>query len=179
MVAPVRAQQTVHRAKTVASALEKAVVGQKSKSKPLPQKVKKAEMVSVQTLSEAEKKLRSKISSGNSESLIALGKFYMNELKYSSAEPFILKAIKDLQTKRLQTQEAQKLLETCRLGEQMLKGTEKINVIDSFVVNKDKFLSAYKLSEATGSLDYFAHFFNEENTDQSTVYKAGFGDRIY
>lgn len=127
----------------------------------------------------SEKELKAKAASGTAEALLEVGKFYMNQLKFATAEPYLTKAVRAAQTKKQNWRDVQKVLEACRLGEQMLAGTEKITVIDSIVVDKKDFLSAYKLSEATGSLSYFSQFFQKELPEQSTVFKTEFGDKIY
>lgn len=126
-----------------------------------------------------EKEAKTKAASGTPEGLLAAGKYYMNQLKFSTAEPYLTKAVRAAQSRKLNWRDYQKVLEACRLGEQMLAGTEKIQVIDSIVIDKKEFLSAYKLSEATGSLEYFSKFFGKESPEQSTVYKTEFGDKIY
>lgn len=126
-----------------------------------------------------EKEAKAKAAAGTPEGLLEAGKFYMNQLKFSTAEPYLTKAVRAAQTRKQNWRDVQKVLEACRLGQQMLAGTEKITVIDSIVVDKKDFLAAYKLSEATGSIDYFAKFFGRELPEQSTVYKTEFGDKIY
>lgn len=126
-----------------------------------------------------EKEAKAKAAAGTTEGLLEAGKYYMNQLKFSTAEPLLSKAVRAAQARKQNWRDIQKVLEACRLGEQMLAGTEKITVVDSIVVDKQDFLSAYKLSEATGSLDYFAHFFGKASSGQTTVYRTEFGDKIY
>lgn len=126
-----------------------------------------------------EREAKAKAASGTPEGLLEAGKYYMNQLKFSTAEPYLTRAVRAAQTRKQNWRDVQKVLEACRLGGQMLAGTEKITVIDSIVVDKKSFLSAYKLSEATGSLAYFNQFFGKELPEQSTVYKTEFGDKIY
>ena len=127
----------------------------------------------------SDKEIKAKAASGTAENLLEVGRHYMNQLKFSTAEPYLTKAVRAAQTKKQNWRDIQKVLEACRLGEQMLTGTEKITVIDSIVVDKKDFLSAYKLSEATGSLSYFSQFFHKELPEQSTVFRTEFGDKIY
>lgn len=49
--------------------------------------------------------------------------------------------------KKRDTSAAEKELDRCRQAARMLRGTENVAVIDSFVVDKNNFLSAYKLSK--------------------------------
>lgn len=157
----------------VASALAKAA-GKTPENKKATQTVTK-----IKHTDPTEKEIKAKAATGTSEGLLEAGKFYMNQLKFTTAEPYLTKAVRAAQTRKQNWRDIQKVLEACRLGEQMLAGTEKISVIDSIVIDKKDFLSAYKLSEATGSLAYFSQFFQKESPEQSTVFKTEFGDKIY
>lgn len=157
----------------IASAIERAAGKTVSNNKP------KETAAPVHHVALTEKEIKAKAASGTPEGLLEAGKFYMNQLKFSTAEPLLTKAVRAAQTRKQNWRDIQKVLEACRLGEQMLSGTEKITVIDSIIVDKKDFLSAYKLSEATGSLDYFSKFFGRDLPEQSTVYKTEFGDKIY
>ena len=60
--------------------------------------------------------------------------------------PKILKSISNGWKKRsVNTSAAEKELDRCRQAARMLRGTENVAVIDSFVVDKNNFLSAYKI----------------------------------
>lgn len=157
----------------IASAIERASGKVANNHKP------KEAVVSGHTPALTEKEIKAKAASGTAEGLLEAGKYYMDLLKFSTAEPYLTKAVRTAQARKQNWRDIQKVLEACRLGEQMLSGTEKITVIDSIVVDKKEFLSAYKLSEATGSLDYFSKFFGKDLAEQSTVYKTEFGDKIY
>lgn len=60
----------------------------------------------------------------------------------------------------------------------MVSNTEDIRVIDSLVVDKAGFLSAYKLSPNSGHLDYYNSVFPSGKLN-STVYSNEKGTRIY
>lgn len=57
--------------------------------------------------------------------------------------------------------------------------TEDIQIIDSLIVSKDAFLSAYKLSSDAGSLVAFNDLFDADRRIESTVYINGKGSKIY
>lgn len=57
--------------------------------------------------------------------------------------------------------------------------TEDIQIIDSLIVSKDAFLSAYKLSSDAGSLAAFNDIFDADRRIESTVYINGKGSKIY
>ena len=57
-----------------------------------------------------------------------------------------------LERKKRDTSEAETLMERYRMGARMIRGVEKVAVIDSFTVSKRDFLSAYKLSRESGEI---------------------------
>ena len=60
-----------------------------------------------------------------------------------------------------------------------MEKVEDVQIIDSLVVDKDDFLSAYILSEESGTLDSYKDFFQTNEPVSSTVYKNQKGDKIY
>lgn len=70
-----------------------------------------------------------------------------------------------------------------RIGQNMLQATEKVVFVDSFVVDKDKFLQTYRLSPSCGTImDYAGMFPQDTETSsiqkESTVYLNEFGDKV-
>lgn len=63
--------------------------------------------------------------------------------------------------------------------QRVISRTEDIQIIDSLIVNKDIFLSAYKLSPDAGSLSAFNDVFETNKKIESTVYTNGKGSKIY
>lgn len=61
----------------------------------------------------------------------------------------------------------------------MVNTTEKVCVIDSFVVDKEKFLSAYKMGRDVGQLSSVAAFFDEDDEDAGFLYETERGTDIY
>jgi len=61
----------------------------------------------------------------------------------------------------------------------MVSNTEDIQIIDSLVVNKTDFLSAYKLSHGSGRLDYFDKVFSANRPIESVVYFNEKETKIY
>ncbi len=61
----------------------------------------------------------------------------------------------------------------------MVDRVEEIQVIDSMVIAKSDFLSAYILAEESGTLSSFADFFVDSSPVFSSVYMNQKGDRIY
>jgi tetratricopeptide (TPR) repeat protein len=88
--------------------------------------------------------------------------------------------IADLTKKKRPTDEAEALLSKAKTNLRMLKSVEKVCVIDSFVVDKDKFLDAYKISEETGKIDTHKGYFSYDvENDDGTVFVSELGDKIY
>ena len=61
----------------------------------------------------------------------------------------------------------------------MLDKVENVQIIDSLVVDKDDFLSAYTLSEESGTLTTYQDFFQTNDQGNSSVYMNQKGDKIY
>lgn len=75
-------------------------------------------------------------------------------------------------------------MERSRLGDRMLKGTEKVVVVDSFVVDKDQFLSAFKLGSQAGTVsmneDGITTSYTNEMEDKKVIAQAsGEGTSLY
>ena len=81
-----------------------------------------------------------------------LGKLYATQYRFDDAVSNLETHIEWLEKKKLDTSSAEAELDYCRKAARMLRATEKITVVDSFVVDKANFLSAYKLSKASGTL---------------------------
>lgn len=79
-----------------------------------------------------------------------LGKLYYSMYRFDEATENLEEHIDWLEKKKRDTSEAEKELDRCRQAARMLRGTENVAVIDSFVVDKNDFLSAYKLSKESG-----------------------------
>ena len=61
-------------------------------------------------------------------------------------------AIENLEQHIYWLEKAEELMTKYRKGERLIRSVENITVIDSFVVDKQRFLDAYKLSEQAGTL---------------------------
>lgn len=101
-----------------------------------------------------------------------LGKLYYEEYRFDDAEACLESHISLLQKqKKMDTQATEVLLDNCRRASRMLRATEKIAVIDSFVVDKHEFLSAYKLSKESGTISL-------DNQGTGTSYENELGDKM-
>lgn len=61
----------------------------------------------------------------------------------------------------------------------MVSNTEDIQIIDSLIIDKSKFLSAYKLSLSSGRLDYFDKVFISDKHINATVYTNEKDTKMY
>ncbi|MCF0159794.1 MAG: PD40 domain-containing protein [Bacteroidaceae bacterium] len=98
--------------------------------------------------------------------------------RFENAIELLEEAKTALARKKKSTAEVEDLLDKAEFGLRMLHGTDQILVVDTFVVDKADFLSAYKLSEETGTLDYFSHFFKTAE-GEGTIFQTELGNRVY
>lgn len=84
---------------------------------------------------------------GNDEATIAI-----RNLNYKSATTLLNKQITAAKRKKESTSQLDKMLSACHHGENVLHGVDKLTIVDSVVVDKDKFLSAYPVSDDLGKL---------------------------
>lgn len=61
----------------------------------------------------------------------------------------------------------------------MATNVENVQVIDSIIVDKDRFLSAYKMNQSAGKLKYFDEIFDTNIPVKSTVYLNEKESKIY
>lgn len=81
-----------------------------------------------------------------------LSKAYYDLYRFDEAIQNLEDHIYWLERKKRNTSEAETLMERYRMGARMIRGVEKVAVIDSFTVSKRDFLSAYKLSRESGEI---------------------------
>lgn len=81
-----------------------------------------------------------------------LGKLYYDMYRFDDAVDNYEQHIEWLEKKKRPTEAAEAELEQVKLAARMIKGVENVAVIDSFVVDKNEFLKAYKLSKESGAL---------------------------
>ena len=81
-----------------------------------------------------------------------LGKAYADLYRYDEAVENYETHIDWLVEKDRDTEQAEAELSEIRKKARMFKSVEKVAVIDSFVVSKDRFLEAYKISATSGKL---------------------------
>lgn len=87
--------------------------------------------------------------------------------------------ISDLNKRKRPTEEAEMLLEKSKANFRMLKGVEEVCFIDSFVVDKENFLEAYKISPESGKLFMYDAYFPDSDKEGGTVYETELGNKLY
>lgn len=114
------------------------------------------------------------------DSFLYLGVLYGREYKFAqAAESFakyeaMLKKKDDAARANLENRRK----EVNRIH-RMVSNTEDVQIIDSIIVDDDKFLSAYKLSLSSGRIDYFKKIFPSEKSMDATVYFNEKGTKMY
>lgn len=81
-----------------------------------------------------------------------LSKAYYDLYRFDDAITNLENHLYWLEKKKRDASSAEALIAKYRQGARMIRGVEKIAVIDSFVVDKTDFLSAYKLSKESGDI---------------------------
>ena len=114
---------------------------------------------------------------GDVNACLTLAKEDITNYRFEEAEEWLAKAETTLKKKKQKSDELEQLRAEAARGQRMLRGTDQVLFIDSVVVDKADFLEVYKLSEETGSLDSYAHFFT--SVEDGTLYKTELGNRIY
>lgn len=108
-----------------------------------------------------------------------LANVYTKTYRFSNAIETLDEYISQLEKRKKNTEAAAAMLEIAENSQRMLEKVENIQIIDSMVVDKDDFLSAYTLSEESGTLDTYSNFFQTNESVHSAVYMNQKGDKIY
>lgn len=101
-----------------------------------------------------------------------LSKAYYDLYRFDEAVENLEEHIYWLERKNRDTAEAEELMVKLRKGTNMIRGVENIAVIDSFVVDKQQFLDAYKISKEVGTLAM-------AKDSACTVYTNEMGDKNF
>ncbi|MDR0995128.1 MAG: tetratricopeptide repeat protein, partial [Tannerella sp.] len=100
-----------------------------------------------------------------------LADLYMKAYRFDEAARIYQSYIDLLTKKKEDTQAAQAGLALAEKAQRMVDTAENVQVIDSIVVGKKDFLSAYKLSGEGGTLESYRDYFHSREAVASTVYK--------
>ena len=119
--------------------------------------------------------VRKRIPSGQ----LWLGQAYDAVYRYEDAISTFDDYISDLRRRRRSTEEADSLMTLFRAHLRMLRGVERVCVVDSFVVDKARFLEAYRLTPQAGHLYPYAEYFPESGREGTSVYENELGDKTF
>lgn len=111
------------------------------------------------------------------DSYLYLGKIAFDNYKFSEAKEYFSQYIDALEKNKKDILPGELLYDYAARCESMLRRTEKVQIIDSIIVSKDRFLDSYKLSHECGTLSYFSDIFEDEE-DEGTLYKNQRNDKV-
>lgn len=127
----------------------------------------------------AEKHLKIGVNRKVQESYRYLAEVYYRKYRFDEASELLDEYIALLTKKKQDVEPFKKRMEQADNAQRMLEKVEDVQVIDSMVVNKADFLSAYVLSEESGTITPYSDFFQVPDTSSSVVYKNQKGDKIF
>ena len=127
----------------------------------------------------AEKYLRVAAKRNVQEAFRYLGELCYDTYRFEESEEMFQEYIDLLAKKKQDTLPWEQRLEQVKNALRMMEKTEDVEIIDSLVVDKEAFLTAYKLSEESGSLMLFSDFFQLSDASESTVYMNQKQDKIF
>ena len=108
-----------------------------------------------------------------------LARAYDGTYRYAEAEEVCADYLADLKRLRRPTAVADSLLADIRSHLRMMKGVERVCVIDSFVCDKQRFLDAYQTGPEAGTLSFYADYFKDNSHTGGTVYENELGSKLY
>lgn len=111
------------------------------------------------------------------ESYLYLGDLYLKEYRIEEARLFYDKYAKLKPKERATT--LKKRYENIDRFHKLISRTENIQIIDSLIVDKSDFLSAYNLSPQSGTLSYYNEIFTSKHSIDATVFTNGIGSKMY
>lgn len=130
-------------------------------------------------LTGAEKHLNVAVKKKVQEAYRYLSDVYYQTYRFDEAAGLLEEYADILAKKKQDTQVFDAKKELALNAQRMMDKVENIQIIDSIVVDKDDFLPAYILSEESGTLTSYNHFFKPAEPVNSTVYMNQKGDKIY
>ena len=127
----------------------------------------------------AEKHLKIAVKRRVQEAYRYMGEIYYQTYRFEEAEEMYDSYITLLSKKKQDTAPFEERMDLMQKAGRMLDKVEDVQIIDSMVVDKADFLSAYTLSEESGKLINYQDFFETDISTPSAVYMNQKGDKIY
>ena len=119
----------------------------------------------------SEKYLKVAASRKIQDSYLYLGDLYNRQYRFSDALENYEKYKAMLQKSKQDTEAIDAKIAKAKMGEQMVRRVEKVQIIDSMIVDKQDFFKHYKLSPESGSLHDYNTFFKSQTKNNSSVYQ--------
>jgi len=126
----------------------------------------------------SEKYLKVAASRKIQDSYLYLGDLYNRQYRFSDALENYEKYKAMLQKSKQDTEAIDAKIAKAKMGEQMVRRVEEVQIIDSMIVDKQDFFKHYKLSPESGSLHDYNTFFKSQTKNNSSVYQNQKGDKI-
>ncbi len=128
---------------------------------------------------EAVKYLEAAVKKRVSEGKPYLAEAYNEMYRFNDAVNSYEEYIAELDKRKKPTNDLVPQLEKSKNNLRMLKGVEQVCIIDSFVIDKKRFLEAYKISSESGKVMMYDEYFQTNSGRQATVYETEIGNKIY
>ena len=110
------------------------------------------------------------------DSYLYLGKIAFDNYNFTQAKEYFEQYIEALEKNKGDVEKGENLYKRASRCESMLRRTEKVQIIDSIIVARERFLDSYKLSHECGSLSYFSDIFKGD--EEGTLYKNQRNDKV-
>lgn len=108
-----------------------------------------------------------------------LGQLYFDQYRFDESQENYETYIAMLEKSKKPVDTYEKILNKVKLAERMLKGVEKVTIIDSFVVDKKGFLEHYKISPESGELFTYDDYFETQNNPDGIVYQTELKNKLF
>ncbi|MCD7971924.1 MAG: tetratricopeptide repeat protein [Candidatus Azobacteroides sp.] len=127
----------------------------------------------------AEKYLKTAVTRRNNEALLTLGDLYFLSYRFDEAVTNYEKYQATLKKNPELYAFYQEKIDKAEMGKNMLRRVEEVKIIDSMVVDKSRFMDAYKLSASSGKILPFREFFNKaDRNPMAAAFVTERGDRV-
>ena len=113
------------------------------------------------------------------DATLYLGRLYAMQYKFDEAEKEFTAYQRAMRRNKEALAELEKEREYADRLQRLVSRTEDIQIIDSVVVRKDDFLSAYNLSSSGGSIEWTRDFFDNFSEDDAVVYMNERKTKVY
>ena len=113
------------------------------------------------------------------ESYLYLGELYAKSYRFADAEKEFAKYERANRKKKPALAKLESKREDAAKLKRLVHRTENVQIIDSVVVPKSDFLSAYKLGASAGLLQNADRFFKNNGENSQTIYVNERGDKVY